>query len=213
MPFDDTIIGSFHSHPRGSAFPSKADKKFFHKYPINLILSLGEQINMRSFDENGIEIMLNITGNWQKHNIKKEAKQYSIMQRKMRGQISLDLILILIVAVITITTMSVFVGNFQQASEEVALENQLDKISFELADFVTASQVMSSTTFESKIKIPQINYDGKKYLPIVAIDGSEVVVSVDFLALEKRSTFSMQLGQKIEADLVNGYLISRNTIN
>ncbi|MBT4192516.1 MAG: hypothetical protein HOE11_04365 [Candidatus Diapherotrites archaeon] len=63
MPFDDTIIGSFHSHPRGSAFPSKADKKFFHKYPINLILSLGEQINMRSFDENGIEIMLNITGN------------------------------------------------------------------------------------------------------------------------------------------------------
>jgi uncharacterized membrane protein len=135
------------------------------------------------------------------------------MQRKMRGQISLDLILILIVAVITITTMSVFVGDFQQASEEVALENQLDKISFELADFVTASQVMSSTTFESKIKIPQINYDGKKYLPIVAIDGSEVVVSVDFLALEKRSTFSMQLGQKIEADLVNGYLISRNTIN
>jgi uncharacterized membrane protein len=132
------------------------------------------------------------------------------MQRKARGQISLDLILILIVAVIAITTMSVFVGNFQQAAEEVALENQLDQISFELADFVTASQVMDLTVFEVKTKIPEISYKGKKYLPIVEIQGNEIVVFVDFLDLEKRTAFSRLITQEVKLDNTDAYLVLEN---
>jgi proteasome lid subunit RPN8/RPN11 len=63
MPFDDTIIGSFHSHPHGSAFPSTADKKFFHKYPINIILSLGFKTTVCAFNNDGNEITLDIIDN------------------------------------------------------------------------------------------------------------------------------------------------------
>ncbi len=40
FPMDDTIIGSFHSHPNGVAMPSRADLKFFRRFDINIILSL-----------------------------------------------------------------------------------------------------------------------------------------------------------------------------
>ncbi|MEI7961829.1 MAG: Mov34/MPN/PAD-1 family protein, partial [archaeon] len=39
IPFDDTIIGSFHSHPSGPNSPSRQDKKFFLKYKINAIIN------------------------------------------------------------------------------------------------------------------------------------------------------------------------------
>jgi len=38
MPYDDTIVGSLHSHPNSTNEPSNADKKLFLKYPINIIL-------------------------------------------------------------------------------------------------------------------------------------------------------------------------------
>ncbi len=38
MPYDETIIGSLHSHPNSTNTPSLADKKLFVKYPINFIL-------------------------------------------------------------------------------------------------------------------------------------------------------------------------------
>jgi len=38
LPIDDTIIGSLHSHPYSTNHPSRQDKKFFLKYPLNLII-------------------------------------------------------------------------------------------------------------------------------------------------------------------------------
>jgi proteasome lid subunit RPN8/RPN11 len=38
IPFDDTILGTIHSHPNSTNEYSKADKKVFSKYKINLIL-------------------------------------------------------------------------------------------------------------------------------------------------------------------------------
>ncbi len=40
MPIDDTIIGSLHSHPGGSVSPSSADKRFFKRFPINIIIGI-----------------------------------------------------------------------------------------------------------------------------------------------------------------------------
>ena len=40
IPFDENIIGTIHSHPSYSnLYPSKADKKIFQKYFINIIIS------------------------------------------------------------------------------------------------------------------------------------------------------------------------------
>jgi proteasome lid subunit RPN8/RPN11 len=60
IPFDESIIGSFHSHPNGMAFPSKADKTFFHRYFLNLILGLGTIDDVRAFNNEGNEIILDI---------------------------------------------------------------------------------------------------------------------------------------------------------
>ena len=38
IPFDDTIVGTLHSHPSSSNNPSEADKRFFRRYSINIIL-------------------------------------------------------------------------------------------------------------------------------------------------------------------------------
>ena len=38
IPFDDTIIGTLHSHPTGTRTPSQADKRFFRKYELNIIM-------------------------------------------------------------------------------------------------------------------------------------------------------------------------------
>ena len=59
IPIDDTIIGSVHSHPRGQARPSSADKKFFGRYELNLIISTtNEQIAF--FDSKSEEIRVDI---------------------------------------------------------------------------------------------------------------------------------------------------------
>lgn len=38
MPFDETIVGSLHSHPLSTNTPSRQDKRFFSKYKINAII-------------------------------------------------------------------------------------------------------------------------------------------------------------------------------
>jgi len=54
IPIDDTIIGSFHSHPHGSPFPSKQDKKFFQRYKINAVLGFPFNLkNMNFFGGDG----------------------------------------------------------------------------------------------------------------------------------------------------------------
>jgi len=52
IPLDDTIVGSVHSHPTGSASPSTADKQFFQRYDLNLIISISEN-RIGFFDNNG----------------------------------------------------------------------------------------------------------------------------------------------------------------
>lgn len=61
IPFDDTIVGSLHSHPNSTNNPSNADKKLFSKYKINLILGYPFLIeNIGIYDEkiNRIQIEL-----------------------------------------------------------------------------------------------------------------------------------------------------------
>lgn len=49
LPFDDTIIGSLHSHPFSTSRPSLQDKKFFKKYDINIVLGHPFTINNAGF--------------------------------------------------------------------------------------------------------------------------------------------------------------------
>jgi proteasome lid subunit RPN8/RPN11 len=57
IPFDDTIIGTLHSHPHGSSSPSNQDKKFFRKYQLNCILGYPYVIeNLGFFDERGEKV-------------------------------------------------------------------------------------------------------------------------------------------------------------
>ena len=41
MPIDNTIIGSLHSHPGGPPAPSRADRSFFRRHQINVIIGGG----------------------------------------------------------------------------------------------------------------------------------------------------------------------------
>jgi proteasome lid subunit RPN8/RPN11 len=61
IPFDETIIGTIHSHPNTNYKPSKADKKIFQKYPINIIISLpfGEK-NYKSYNQKSEEISIEL---------------------------------------------------------------------------------------------------------------------------------------------------------
>ncbi|MBT4870795.1 MAG: hypothetical protein HON47_04425 [Candidatus Diapherotrites archaeon] len=59
IPLDDTILGSVHSHPTGRASPSSADKHFFLKYELNLIISLSEN-KIGFFDNTGKQIDVEI---------------------------------------------------------------------------------------------------------------------------------------------------------
>ncbi|MFA5763767.1 MAG: hypothetical protein WC915_03055 [archaeon] len=60
MPFDKTIVGSLHSHPNGFAGASNADKKFFKRFKLNLILGVGIRKEIRFFDENSTDITVEI---------------------------------------------------------------------------------------------------------------------------------------------------------
>jgi proteasome lid subunit RPN8/RPN11 len=52
IPIDNDIIGSVHSHPTGLAQPSNADKKFFNRYELNLIISIKNN-HINFFDSKG----------------------------------------------------------------------------------------------------------------------------------------------------------------
>jgi proteasome lid subunit RPN8/RPN11 len=57
IPFDETIIGTIHSHPGTSNKPSQEDKKFFKKYLINAIICKPfETTNTAFYSEKGKEI-------------------------------------------------------------------------------------------------------------------------------------------------------------
>ncbi|MDD4250648.1 MAG: Mov34/MPN/PAD-1 family protein [Candidatus ainarchaeum sp.] len=61
IPIDNTILGSLHSHPNGSTFPSTADKKFFKRYLINVIIGLDTNntiINVFDDKSNKLDIEL-----------------------------------------------------------------------------------------------------------------------------------------------------------
>jgi proteasome lid subunit RPN8/RPN11 len=60
MPFDKTIIGSLHSHPNGFAQPSNADKQFFKRYKINLILGNGPIRQIGFFDNKSNPLQVEI---------------------------------------------------------------------------------------------------------------------------------------------------------
>ena len=49
IPFDDSIVGTLHSHPKSNSSPSLADKKFFRKYLLNAILGYPFFIENASF--------------------------------------------------------------------------------------------------------------------------------------------------------------------
>jgi len=54
IPFDETIVGSLHSHPFTSGTASEEDKRFFGKYSLNIILGHPYTIeNAQFFDEKG----------------------------------------------------------------------------------------------------------------------------------------------------------------
>ncbi|MCX6804201.1 MAG: Mov34/MPN/PAD-1 family protein [Candidatus Diapherotrites archaeon] len=58
LPFDETIIGSLHSHPNASYRPSTQDTHFFRKYLINIILGYPyNPLNTGFYDENGKRII------------------------------------------------------------------------------------------------------------------------------------------------------------
>ncbi|VVB74282.1 putative metalloprotease [uncultured archaeon] len=59
MPIDDTIIGSLHSHPFSTNHPSRQDKKFFSKYPLNLVLGYPYSIESIGFyDQKGEKVIV-----------------------------------------------------------------------------------------------------------------------------------------------------------
>jgi len=60
IPIDTSVFGSVHSHPTGQARPSQADKKFFKRYELNLIISISEA-KIGFFDSAGNATEVNIT--------------------------------------------------------------------------------------------------------------------------------------------------------
>jgi proteasome lid subunit RPN8/RPN11 len=62
IPFDDSIIGSFHSHPGNSSRASTADKKFFKKYEINIIFAIYSR-EISFYNSEGKEIQVRIRQN------------------------------------------------------------------------------------------------------------------------------------------------------
>lgn len=59
IPIDDTILGSVHSHPSGIASPSAADKVFFRRYKLNLIISTSSN-QIGFFDSTGNTIKVEV---------------------------------------------------------------------------------------------------------------------------------------------------------
>jgi proteasome lid subunit RPN8/RPN11 len=61
FPSDATIIGSAHSHPNSSILPSNADKKFFKRFKINIIIGLNKfetRIGFYNEKTNKIEVKI-----------------------------------------------------------------------------------------------------------------------------------------------------------
>lgn len=59
IPFDETIIGTIHSHPTNNTNPSKEDKKVFQKYQINIILSFPfQKENYKVYNQKAEQIQL-----------------------------------------------------------------------------------------------------------------------------------------------------------
>jgi proteasome lid subunit RPN8/RPN11 len=61
-PFDLSIVGTVHSHPSRSFFPSEADKQLFRKYgKVHIIIGSPYTINSwQGYDQNGEPIAVHI---------------------------------------------------------------------------------------------------------------------------------------------------------
>ncbi len=56
IPIDETIVGSLHSHPNGCSKFSDADKNFFKRFEINIILGVGKNNEITFYDNKSNKI-------------------------------------------------------------------------------------------------------------------------------------------------------------
>jgi len=61
-PIDFSLVGTIHSHPTGSAFPSEADLQLFRKYgKVHMIVAHPfTETSWKAYDANGDETMMKI---------------------------------------------------------------------------------------------------------------------------------------------------------
>ena len=121
-----------------------------------------------------------------------------------RGQISLDLILTLLVTIIFLTSMAYFVTDFGRSQNNILLDNQLKTISSDLATQITATNALSETDFELRLKIPRIIFEEKFDTPTIFITNNKIIASYN--DINEESYFS-ENNSVINKRIENGYLV------
>jgi len=116
----------------------------------------------------------------------------------MKGQISIDFLIALIVAILLIGALGLVVASIKEANEKVITQNQAKVLADDLANFISATNALSNTDFNTGIKINKLNYAGKKINPEIIIGPDTIKVKVTDINFESEKSFSAQTGTTIK---------------
>jgi len=117
-----------------------------------------------------------------------------------------------LMAVIVLGTFFVMVDNIKSNYKEMFVENQLKKISSELSASITSSSSMNGMSHITKIKIPIVYYENRKYAPSIVIEDGSISASVVLAGktISYSSSFAAPPEQVVLFDEENRYLVIKN---
>jgi len=129
----------------------------------------------------------------------------------MRGQISLDLMVAVLATVILLGAFFIMAENIKEDYKEMFVENQLKKISSELSTTITAANAMDDFIYTSKIKVPVIYYENRKYFPNIIQDNNlEASVVLSGKTIKYLSSFSISNTATVVFDSENHEVVINN---
>lgn len=130
----------------------------------------------------------------------------------MKGQISLDLMVAVLATVILLGSFFIMAESIKEDYKEMFVENQLKKISSELSTTITTSNAMDDFTYTSKIKVPVIYYENRKYSPNIIIKDNNLEASVVLSGktIKYLSSFSISNTTTVVFDSENREVVINN---
>lgn len=95
----------------------------------------------------------------------------------LRGQISIDLIIVILVIVVVLGGLTSVITSISQTQEKIIIREEIDRSATNISNAIIYAKSLEGTNFEITINLPKINYGKQTGNQLLSITEEEVVLT------------------------------------